>query len=79
MEKDKVPQDNSNVLEGKVHFLKYAVDKNGSYTTVQSSGWEPEEIVLTQAWEEINEKTESIKKMVICLSKISKKIKNLKK
>jgi hypothetical protein len=65
MEKDKVPQDNTPVLDGKLRVLKYAVDKDGSYTQVPSVGWEPESIVLTQAWEEINEKAEAIKKRVI--------------
>ena len=32
MEADKVPQDDKNVLEGKLKVLKYAVDKEGKYT-----------------------------------------------
>ncbi|HET6244614.1 MAG: hypothetical protein H0V01_08930 [Bacteroidetes bacterium] len=65
MEKDKVPQDDSNVLEGKLKVLKYAVDENGKYTQVPTVGWEPENIVLSQAWEEINEKVESVRKRVL--------------
>ena len=64
MEKDKVPQDDKNVLEGKLKVLKYATDKDGSYTRVKTVGWEPENIVLSQAWEEINEKTDEIRQKV---------------
>ncbi len=65
MEKDKVPQDDSNVLEGKLKVLKYAVDDKGNYTRVKSVGWEPENIVLSQAWDDINEKTEQIRQQVL--------------
>jgi hypothetical protein len=65
MEKDKVPQEDSNILEGKVKMLKYAVDENGNYTKVQSLGWEPETIVLSLAWDEIHEKVEAVKKRVL--------------
>ncbi len=64
MEKDHVPQDDKNVLEGKLKVLKYATDKDGSYTKVQSVGWEPENIVLSQAWEEINERVSAIRQKV---------------
>ncbi len=65
MKKDEVPQDNANILEGKLRVLKYAVDNNGEYTKVPSSGWEPENIVLSQAWEDINEKVDAVKKRVL--------------
>lgn len=65
MEKDKVPQDDANILEGKLKVVKYAVDDDGSYTKVKTVGWEPENIVLHQAWEEINEKVEIIRKKVL--------------
>jgi len=64
MEKDKVPQDDANILEGKVRVVKYAVDGDGSYTKVKTVGWEPENIVLHQAWEVINEKVEDVRKKV---------------
>jgi hypothetical protein len=60
MEKDKVPQDDDNVLEGKVRVLKYATDKDGTYTKVKTVGWEPENIVLSQAWEEINDRVDAV-------------------
>src|SRR5687768_3947779 len=64
MDKEKVPQDDNNVLEGKLKVLKYATDKDGSYTKVQTVGWEPENIVLSQAWEEINERVTEIRRKV---------------
>ncbi len=64
MDKEKVPQDDNNVLEGKLKVLKYATDKDGSYTKVKTVGWEPENIVLAQAWEEINEKVTEIRRKV---------------
>jgi len=65
MEKNKVPQDDANILEGKVKVVKYAVDESGDYTKVKTVGWEPENIVLHQAWEVINEKVEAVRKKVI--------------
>ena len=64
MDKDNVPQDDKNVLEGKLKVLKYATDKDGNYTKVNSVGWEPENIVLSQAWEDINEKVDEVRKKV---------------
>ena len=65
MEKDKVPQDDENLLEGKKKLVQYAIDENGNYIKVLSSGWEPENIALTQAWEVINKKIETIKSQVL--------------
>jgi hypothetical protein len=65
MKEDQVPQDNANMLGGKVRVLKYALDKEGNYTKVPTVGWEPENIVLSQAWEAVNENTESIRKKVL--------------
>ena len=65
MEKDKVPQDDENLLEGKFTVVKYAVDKNGKYVKVPSVGWEPENVALQQAWEVISEKVEAARKRVL--------------
>ena len=54
MRKEEVPQDDENLMEGNKE-LQYALDENGNYITVKSAGWEPKNIVLKQAWEEINE------------------------
>src|SRR6187200_3155562 len=64
MDKEQVPQDDKNVLEGKLKVLKYATEKDGSYTKVKSVGWEPENIVLSQAWEEIHERVAEIRQKV---------------
>ncbi len=56
MKKKDVPQDDENLFEGKFKVVKYAVDEKGNYGTVGSVGWEPENTVLNQAWDEINEK-----------------------
>ena len=64
MEKDKVPQDDENLLEGKTRELQYAVDDDGKYVPVKSVGWEPKNIVLKQEWELINEKVEKARLLV---------------
>lgn len=58
MKKKDVPQDDENLFEGKFKVVKYAVDEDGKYGTVGSSGWEPENAVLNQAWDEINKKVQ---------------------
>ena len=64
MKKNEVPQDDENLFEGKFKVVKYAIDEDGNYGTVGSSGWEPENVVLNQAWEEINKKVEETKKKI---------------
>ena len=64
MKKKDVPQDDENLFEGKFKVVKYAIDDDGNYGTVGSAGWEPENVVLNKAWEEINKKVaETIKKI----------------
>lgn len=48
MKHDEVPQDQTSTLAGQRKAL-YALDRSGRYTTVTSSGWEPEQLVLDQA------------------------------
>jgi hypothetical protein len=48
MREDEVPQDRAKAFEGRAKAL-YALDCDGRYTLVRSSGWEAEEIVLDQA------------------------------
>ncbi len=64
MKKKDVPQDDENLFEGKFKVVKYAVDDDGNYGTVGSVGWEPENTVLNQAWDEINKKVEETKKKI---------------
>jgi hypothetical protein len=51
MKKEDVPQDRARAFQGRSKAL-YALDENGKYAIVPSSGWEAEEIVLDQAIEE---------------------------
>ncbi len=64
MKKDEVPQDDADMLEGKLTEPCYAVDEDGKYTTVASVGWEAKNIVMQQAWDAVHEKVEDIRKQV---------------
>jgi hypothetical protein len=59
MKKEEVPQDDDNLHQGTFKQIMYAVDNTGNYVPVQSAGWEPENIALGQAWEEVNEKVKA--------------------
>lgn len=50
MKKEEVPQDQAGALEGQRKAM-YAIDRDGKYAIVQSSGWEAEDAVLQQAIE----------------------------
>lgn len=65
MKKDEVPQDTSNLETAKLKELCYAVDEDGNYTTVNSSGWDPKTIALSQAIEEINVRIQEAKTRVL--------------
>lgn len=65
MKKDEVPQDKSNLKSANIKELCYAVDDNGEYTTVSSSGWNPKTIALNQAIEDINKRTQEAKERVL--------------
>ena len=55
MKREQVPQDNANLMEGRSREVCYAVDENGHYVKVLSTGWEPKNAALLQAWEQIAE------------------------
>ncbi|AWO00738.1 hypothetical protein DLD77_03005 [Chitinophaga alhagiae] len=59
MKKDEVPQDGDNLHHGTFKQLFYAVDASGDYTPVSSVGWEPENVALGQAWEEVEHRVEA--------------------
>lgn len=65
MKKDEVPQDKSNLESANFKELCYAVDENGEYTTVNSSGWDPKTIALNKAIEEIKLRVEDAKQRVL--------------
>jgi hypothetical protein len=61
-----VPQDDCGFLkEGKVRDLCYAVDENGNYRQVLSTGWEPKNEAMKQSWALINETAEEIRQNVL--------------
>lgn len=64
MKKKEVPQDDANLFEGKFKVVKYAVDEEGNYGTVGSVGWEPENTVLNQAWDQIDQQVEATRQKV---------------
>lgn len=64
MKKSEVPQDRSNIESTNMRELCYATDDKGNYTTALSSGWEPKTIALSNAIEEIKERTEAARQQV---------------
>jgi hypothetical protein len=59
MKTSDVPQDDANMLQGKLKEPIYSLDANGNYTTVPSVGWEPKNEVMKEVWEIVNSKIES--------------------
>lgn len=59
MKQEEVPQDGNGLTGGKFSQLFYAVNKEGDYVQVSSIGWEPENVAMAQAWDEIHQKTEA--------------------
>lgn len=57
MRKDKVPQDEG-ITGGVTREVQYAIDENGKYVKVLSTGWEPKNIVNELAWEDIQEQVD---------------------
>lgn len=64
MKKDDVPQDEG-ALQGKTRDLYYVLDENGNYVSALSTGWEPKNVVIQQAWDVINESVEEAKSKVL--------------
>lgn len=65
MKKKEVPQDDEGLQEGKLRDLCYAVDEDGNYVTVLSTGWAPKNAAMHQAWEKIHEKVEVTRQKVL--------------
>lgn len=61
MEKENVPQHDSNLSKKNLKELVYATDENGNYTTALSTGWEPKAIALSNAIDDIKERAEEAK------------------
>lgn len=65
MKLSEVPMDDANALEGKTSFVQYAVDENGQYVEARSPGFQPQNIALEQAWQEVEENIRDAAKLVI--------------
>lgn len=65
MKEEEVPQDDANMLQGKFRKLYYATDGGAHYKGVGSVGWEPENVVLEQAWEDIRERVAEARAKVL--------------
>ena len=64
MKKENVPQYDENLLNG-IKEIQYAVDENGNYTEVKSSGWEPKNSALKQAVNLVDEIIEDARQQVL--------------
>jgi len=65
MKVKEVPQDDENLLEGKLKDPIYTLDENGNYTTSYSVGWDVKNAVLKNAWSAINEKMEQARREIL--------------
>lgn len=65
MKTNDVPQDDADMMRGIFREPVYSVDNKGKYTTVRSVGWDPKNAVMQQAWDNINEKVEEVRKRVL--------------
>ena len=64
MKKQEVPQDQG-LTEGLNIDLCYALDENGNYVAVHSTGWQPKTDAMLQAWDVIHEKVEQVRQKVL--------------
>jgi len=64
MKKNEVPQDDANMTEGITKELQYALDEDGNYVEVKSVGWEPKNIVMQHAWDDVKEDIEMAVKQI---------------
>lgn len=65
MKTNEVPQDDADMMRGKWKDPIYTVNEKGEYTTSYSMGWEVKNAVMQQAWDNINEKVDIIRKRVL--------------
>jgi hypothetical protein len=66
MDVNEVPQDEREMNhDAKIKKLMYAVDKDGKYTGVNSVGWEAENLVLKQTWDDIDDALRATEEKVI--------------
>lgn len=56
MKKNEVPQDDSPLKKHKSNELMYAVDDDGTFVSVQSTGWEPKTVIQNQNLEVLEQR-----------------------
>lgn len=65
MKENEVPQDKEDYKgKSQIHKLMYATKEDGSYTQVNSEGWEVENMATRQAWEAVLEELQEIEARV---------------
>lgn len=64
MKKEQVPQDKGSLSESNLNELCYALDENGNYTTVPSSGWDVKSIALDESMALIQERIDQANKQI---------------
>ena len=64
MKRNQVPQDDEQLFEGRTREVCYAVDDDGHYVQVLSTGWSPKNAALRQTWDVINEEAREILRQV---------------
>jgi len=64
MKHNQVPQDDEQLFEGRTREVCYAVDDDGNYVQVLSTGWAPKNAALRQTWEAINEEAQEVLRQV---------------
>ena len=73
MDINEVPQDSLEYKDrDKLKKLVYAVGKDGKYTGVGSSGWDPENVATKQAWDAIEEELAETEKQVMDVALLAK-------
>jgi len=58
MKKNEVPQDDSPLKKNQSNELVYAVDEEGKFVSVQSSGWEPKTIIQYENLEVLDQRVQ---------------------
>lgn len=64
MKRNQVPQDDEQLFEGRTREVCYAVDDDGQYVQVLSTGWAPKNAALRQTWDAISEEAQEILRQV---------------
>ncbi len=65
MKEDQVPQDSGSLSTKNMQELCYAVDDDGKFVTVPSSGWEVKTVVLQESLKIIDERVQEAKNLFL--------------